>query len=157
MVVLFGDGIQTMFPTLSMLSIRVLSFMLLTPMLFLPIRKLAFTSLVGIVSCISLVLIVLYDGLSKEKSPGSLWEPMETEVIPSIWYNVPLSFGLMMAGYSGHAVFPAIYRDMKEPKKYNRMVDITYVVTVGLYFIMAVAGYAMFGKETMQEVILQTH
>lgn len=67
-------------------------------------------------------------------------------------YNIPLSFGLMMAGFAGHAVFPAIYRDMEEPKRYNRMVDITYVITVGVYITMAVAGYAMFGLDTMTEV-----
>lgn len=67
-------------------------------------------------------------------------------------YNIPLSFGLMMAGFSGHAVFPAIYRDMENPKKYERMVDLTYVITVGVYITMAIAGYTMFGLDTMQEV-----
>jgi vesicular inhibitory amino acid transporter len=78
---------------------------------------------------------------------------METEIIPSTLYYVPLAFGLMMAGFSGHAVFPAIYRDMEDPKRYDRMVDLTYVITVGVYITMAVAGYTMFGLETMQEVI----
>lgn len=61
----------------------------------------------------------------------------------------------MMAGFSGHAVFPAIYRDMEDPKKYNRMVDLTYIITVGVYITMAIAGYSMFGLETMQEVIIK--
>jgi vesicular inhibitory amino acid transporter len=41
---------------------------------------------------------------------------------------------------------------MKNPKQYEKMVDITYVITVAIYLTMAVAGYAMFGLETMQEV-----
>ena len=57
-----------------------------------------------------------------------------------------------MAGFSGHAVFPSIYRDMEDPKQYEKMVDISYLVTVGAYIIMAVTGYLMFGLETMQEV-----
>lgn len=65
---------------------------------------------------------------------------------------MPLSFGLMMAGFAGHAVFPNIYRDMQEPKHYDRMVDITYILTVTVYVVMAIAGYLMFGSETMQEV-----
>lgn len=75
-----------------------------------------------------------------------------TEVIPSELYNLPLSFGLMMSGFSGHAVFPAIYRDMENPKHYETMVNLTYVITVGVYITMAIAGYMMFGLETMQEV-----
>lgn len=57
-----------------------------------------------------------------------------------------------MSGFSGHAVFPAIYRDMENPKHYETMVDLTYVITVGVYITMAIAGYMMFGLETMQEV-----
>jgi vesicular inhibitory amino acid transporter len=77
----------------------------------------------------------------------------ETEIIPSEVYNIPLSFGLMMAGFAGHAVFPAIYSDMENPKQYENMVDLTYVITVAVYITMAIAGYAMFGLETMQEVL----
>lgn len=76
MVVLLGDGIESLFPTIDMLTIRIGSFIVLTPMLFLPIRKLAYTSLIGIVSCFCLVTIVLYDGVSKETKPGSLLDPM---------------------------------------------------------------------------------
>ncbi|KAI9257518.1 transmembrane amino acid transporter protein-domain-containing protein [Helicostylum pulchrum] len=152
MVVLLGDGIESLFPNVEMFTIRVGSFLVLTPMLFLPIRKLAYTSLIGIISCACLVTIVLYDGFSKKTKPGSLIEPMETEIFPSEIYNIPLSFGLMMAGFAGHAVFPAIYRDMEEPKRYERMVDITYLITVAVYITMAIAGYAMFGLETMQEI-----
>ena len=52
----------------------------------------------------------------------------------------------------GHAVFPAIYRDMKEPKHYPKMVNITYAVTATIYMIMACCGYLMFGRETKEEV-----
>ncbi|CEP10193.1 hypothetical protein [Parasitella parasitica] len=161
MVVLLGDGIVSLFPSTDMISIRIASFIGLTPMLFLPIRKLAYTSLIGIISCTCLVTIVIYDGISKIEKPGSLLDPMTfqilqyTEIIPSEMYNIPLSFGLMMAGFAGHAVFPAIYRDMEDPKRYESMVDITYIITVGVYITMAIAGYMMFGLETMQEVITQ--
>lgn len=76
----------------------------------------------------------------------------DTEIIPADPSHIPLAFGLVMAGFSGHAVFPAIYRDMQDPKQYERMVDITYLVTVFAYLTMSVAGYTMFGSETMQEV-----
>ena len=59
-----------------------------------------------------------------------------------------------MAGFAGHAVFPAIYRDMENPKKYDQMVDITYVLTITVYALMAISGYLMFGSETMQEVMI---
>ncbi|KAI8636937.1 transmembrane amino acid transporter protein-domain-containing protein [Parasitella parasitica] len=152
MIVLLGDGIQSLFPELDLISTRILSLCILTPTVFLPIKKLAYTSLIGIIACVSLVIIVLYDGLSKEQRPGSLFDPMDTEIIPNDISNLPLSFGLIMSGFAGHAVFPSIYRDMENPKQYNRMVDLTYQITAVIYFLMAIVGYLMFGQEALQEI-----
>ncbi|KAK4512941.1 uncharacterized protein ATC70_003652 [Mucor velutinosus] len=155
MVVLLGDGIESLFPSVDMIALRIASFVILTPMLFLSIRKLAYTSLIGTISCACLVTIVIYDGLSKKGKTWKLIKPhgkRATEVIPSEIYNLPLSFGLMMSGFSGHAVFPAIYRDMENPKHYETMVNLTYVITMGVYITMAIAGYMIFGLGTMQEI-----
>ncbi|SAL95516.1 hypothetical protein [Absidia glauca] len=151
MAVLLGDGLETLFG-FDLLTTRLISFCVLTPMTFFPISKLAYASVLGVISSTFLVVIVVLDGLTKKTHPGSLWDPMETEWIPSEPFNIPLSFGLLMAVYSGHAVFPSLYRDMAEPKTYDRMVDTTYVITFTVYMIMAVAGYLMFGLDTMQEI-----
>lgn len=76
MIVLLGDGIQSLFPEIDLLSTRLISFCVLTPTVFIPIKKLAYTSLIGIIGCVSLVVIVFYDGISKEAKPGSLFDPM---------------------------------------------------------------------------------
>jgi amino acid permease len=60
-----------------------------------------------------------------------------------------------MSGFAGHAVFPSIYRDMENPKKYNHMVDVTYIITAVTYSFMAIIGYLMFGQETLQEVYIK--
>lgn len=65
---------------------------------------------------------------------------------------MPLSFGLMMAGFGGHSVFPTIYRDMEKPSEYNRVVNWTYVATSFFYGSVAVLGYLMFGADTLKEV-----
>lgn len=57
-----------------------------------------------------------------------------------------------MAGFAGHAVLPSVHHDMEEPKEYNKMVNITYVIVTAVYALMASAGYAMFGSATMEEV-----
>lgn len=75
MVILLGDAIQSLFPVIPMVSTRLISFFILTPTLFFPIRQLAYASFIGIVSCICLLVIVMYDGLNKYEAPGSLWDP----------------------------------------------------------------------------------
>lgn len=76
MIVLLGDGIQSLYPEFDLMTTRAISLCILTPTVFLPIKKLAYTSLIGIIGCISLVIIVSYDGLSKKTQPGSLYDPM---------------------------------------------------------------------------------
>lgn len=76
MIVLLGDGIQSLYPQLDLVTTRIISLCVLTPTVFLPIKKLAYTSLIGIIGCVSLVIIVSYDGLSKRTQPGSLHDPM---------------------------------------------------------------------------------
>ncbi|GAN04473.1 transporter [Mucor ambiguus] len=152
LVVLLGDGIDSLFPGFSLKEIRVLSFFILTPMLFLPVRHLSYTSLLGIISAFSIIIVIVVDGVTKKDAPGSLIEPADTEIWPSNWMTVPLSFGLIMAGFAGHAVFPTVYRDMDTPKLYSRMVNWTYVATTFVYFGVAACGYLMFGSDTMQEI-----
>ncbi|KAI8370468.1 transmembrane amino acid transporter protein-domain-containing protein [Radiomyces spectabilis] len=152
LVVLLGDGIDSLFPGHDTLSIRMLSFLILTPMLFLPVRHLSYTSLLGIMSAFCIIIVIVVDGLSKPFAPGSLIEPADTELLPSDWMTVPLSFGLIMAGFAGHAVFPTVYRDMDDPKRYRSMVNWTYVATTIVYFAVAACGYMMFGSQTMQEI-----
>lgn len=76
LIVLLGDGIQTLYPHLDLFSTRIISFLILSPTLFLPVKKLAYTSLIGIIACICLVIIVFYDGVTKKVQPGSLFDPM---------------------------------------------------------------------------------
>lgn len=76
MIVLLGDGIQSLYPKLELVQTRLISLCILLPTVFLPIKKLAYTSLLGIIACVSLVVIVSYDGLSKKEKPGSLFDPM---------------------------------------------------------------------------------
>lgn len=52
--------------------------------------------------------------------------------------SLPVTFGLSAFVYSGHAVFPSIYRSMKDRSQYPKMLDTTY-------FIVGVTG-ALIGK-----------
>ncbi|KAG0739348.1 hypothetical protein G6F57_003181 [Rhizopus arrhizus] len=154
LVVLLADGISSLFPTLHVIWIRLLCFMILTPTLFIPVRHLSYTSLIGIMSILCLLCVILYDGLTKPNAPGSLMEPADTRMLPARWLDVPLSFGLIMAGFAGHAVFPTIYHDMENPKEYKRMVNSTYLTVAAVYLTVAVTGYLMFGSATLQEITL---
>jgi vesicular inhibitory amino acid transporter len=79
MAILLGDGLETLFD-LDLITTRLISFCVLTPMTFLPISKLAYTSVIGVFSSLFMVAIVVLDGLTKPTKPGSLWDPKVRQI-----------------------------------------------------------------------------
>ncbi|RPB00120.1 hypothetical protein L873DRAFT_1681359 [Choiromyces venosus 120613-1] len=152
LVVLFSDNLNALFPQIDKFQWKIIAGFVLTPLSFLPLKVLSFSSILGILSTFSIVMIVFIDGWLKPSAPGSLREPMATYLFPQSWWTVPLSFGLLMSPWGGHSVFPNIYKDMRHPKKYNRAVDITYIFTFVLDITLAVIGILMFGDGVMDEI-----
>ena len=116
----------------------------IVPTVFLPLRYLSFTSLIGILSTVVLIVVIIVDGSVKQHAPGSLHEPVPTNIGPD-WRHLPLAFGLVMSGYSGHAVMPSLTRDMAHPEHFNAMIDSAYGITFVMYLLTAVCGYLMCG------------
>jgi solute carrier family 32 (vesicular inhibitory amino acid transporter) len=71
---------------------------------FLPLSLLSYTSILGILSTVFLVIVVLADGLSKKEGLGSLWEPASTSISPASINELGIAFGLFMAGVSLHLI-----------------------------------------------------
>jgi vesicular inhibitory amino acid transporter len=152
LVVLFADSLHSLIPSISTLAWKIFAGVILTPLSFLPLRVLSFSSILGILSTVSIFLIVLINGLLKPEFPGSLLDPAPTYAFPQSWLTLPLSFGLLMSPWGGHGVFPNIFKDMRHPHKYNRAVNITYWFTYLLDASMMVVGILMFGDGIMDEV-----
>ncbi|AOW07891.1 YALI0F30063p [Yarrowia lipolytica CLIB122] len=152
LVVLFADSLNALVPQVTKTEWKVVAFFVLTPPTFLPLSVLSISSIMGIMSVVGLVVIVFIDGLVKPTAPGSLLDPMPTSMFPHAWILVPLSFGIFMAPWGGHAVFPNIYRDMRHPQKYTKCLKTTYRITLGLDLAMGVLGFLMFGDQIQDEV-----
>ncbi|RIB17298.1 transmembrane amino acid transporter protein [Gigaspora rosea] len=105
-----------------------------------------------ILTASSLALVLLFDGLTKFDSPGSLWQPMNTHLFPPNLMVLPLSFGLIDSAFSGHAVFPSLYRDMANHLYFKKTVNFSYLISGIIYITVIVCGYLMFGSETMDEI-----
>lgn len=155
LVILTADSFVSLFPSLDLDFVKACTVALILPATLPRSLSLAsYGSLVGVLALVNLLLIVLYSGLWTLESPGSIRNPAETLAFPENWMHVPLALGLVMSGFSGHSVFPSIYRDMIQPKQYPSMVNISYMITTTIYVFISVAGYLMFGSETREEISL---
>ncbi|TPX52043.1 hypothetical protein SeMB42_g01682 [Synchytrium endobioticum] len=151
--ILIGDSIQALFPHFNPFHIKVFTWAILTPTTWpKSMRLLSYTSLVGIITLVNMVVIILYNGFTTSTSPGSIWKPAPTHVLPPKIDILPIAIGLTMVGLDGHSVFPSIYRDLQGPRRFKWVVAIAYTLAVLLYLIVAAAGYCMFGDETLQEI-----
>lgn len=99
------------------------------PTVFLPLRLLSFTSLIGVMGTFTLLISVLIDSLVKAEYPGSIRDPAPTSLGP-MWSQLPLSFGLLLAGFSGHAVVPSLARDMAEPERFDSVSHTEFLILV---------------------------
>ncbi|KAI6820091.1 vacuolar amino acid transporter-like protein 1 [Hortaea werneckii] len=152
LVVLFADSLDALIPGWGDVEWKMVCGIILIPLGFVPLRFLSFTSVLGILSCLGIVLAIFVDGLIKPHSPGSIRQPALTHLFPENWMTLPIAFGILMSPWGGHSVFPNIYRDMRHPYKYRRGVNITYSFTFSLDLFMAVVGYLMYGGGVKDEI-----
>ncbi|KAM6498264.1 Transmembrane amino acid transporter domain containing protein [Amanita muscaria] len=152
LVTLYADSLHAIFPQYASNTYKVLGALILIPTVFLPLSLLSFTSILGIISSITLVAVVFVDGLSKKEAPGSLWDPAETHLGIQSFDKLGIAFGLFMAGFAGHAVIPSLARDMKDPSRFNTMVNWAFVATTFIYAAIGYAGYLMFGNSVSDEI-----
>ncbi|KAJ6604347.1 transmembrane amino acid transporter protein-domain-containing protein [Mycena vulgaris] len=152
LVTLYADSLHSILPQFSSDTYKVWSLIILLPTVFLPLSLLSYSSILGIMSTILIIVVILADGLTKRTSPGSLWSPAETSMGVSNWSNLGIAFGLFIAGFGCHPLIPSLARDMVEPHKFERMINLAFAIATSVYALLAVAGYLMFGNAVSGEI-----
>ena len=120
------------------------------------LRGLSVGSIIGIMASFALGVVMTIDGFSKPDAPGSIWESAETTLYPpnlESWLMLPMSLGVVMYNYSGGAVIPNMYRDMKHPEKVHRILDASLVIVTLWFLFMSMLGYCMFGIGTLDDIL----
>ncbi|KAI7474367.1 vacuolar amino acid transporter-like protein 1 [Hortaea werneckii] len=152
LVVLFADSLKTLVDGMTDVQGKVLCGCIFAPLNFLPMRWLSLTSFLGVFCGIGLIGCTILAGVLKPTSPGSLLQTATTTAFPEQWRALPLSFGLIMAVWGGHSVFPNIYRDMRHPQKYEHGLKLIFGFVTSVDLVMAIIGYLMYGRRTKDEI-----
>lgn len=67
--------------------------------------------------------------------------------------NFIFSLGTFMFGFGGHAVFPTVQNDMKQPKYFTRSAVLAFGIVTLLYGPMSLFGYLTYGSSLKESVI----
>lgn len=155
LIVLFSDSLHALLgdeEAWTTTRFKFLSFFILTPFTFVPLTVLSIFSLFGILSTISITILVLLCGLIKADAPGSLLNHMPTNLWPESIPAFLLAIGILMAPFGGHAIFPNLKTDMRKPQNFTKSLLPTYTITILTDSSMAVLGFLMFGKYCNNEL-----
>lgn len=98
LVILFADTLASLIDGPSPVLWKVLCGCILAPLQFAPMSLLGFSSSIGVLSNVGIIVVGLVMGLVKAHTPGSLREVATTYALPEHWPALPLSFGLIMGG-----------------------------------------------------------
>ncbi|KAJ3276804.1 hypothetical protein HDV01_002858 [Terramyces sp. JEL0728] len=153
LVILTADSIIALFPQYSLFYVKVIVSCLVIPATWpRSLSIISYISLIGIIAMVNLIGILSYDGFTKTESPGSILHFANISAGPPAYSPIPLSFGLLMAGFCGHSGNLIIYHDMKQPEKYPKLLNLSYLIVVLNYGFVGVIGYLMFGSDTKDEI-----
>ncbi|EGW30222.1 uncharacterized protein SPAPADRAFT_63841 [Spathaspora passalidarum NRRL Y-27907] len=155
LIVLFSDSLYALLgddQIWTRTTFKLISFLVLTPFTFVPLPILSIISLFGILSTISITILVMICGFLKPTSPGSLLQIMPTNLWPQSIPDFLLAIGILMAPFGGHAIFPNLKSDMRHPYKFNKTLRYTYFITLITDCSMGVLGFLMFGNKCSNEI-----
>ncbi|RPD63024.1 hypothetical protein L227DRAFT_651309 [Lentinus tigrinus ALCF2SS1-6] len=151
LVTLYADSLYAVIPRYSSDTYKILGLLVLIPAVLMPLSFLSYASILGIFSLLAIIGIILFDGFTKPDSPGSLWSPADMSLGIDNYRELGIAFGLFMAGFSGHAVIPTLARDMIDPTQFDEMINWAFAIATGIYGLLGVAGYIMFGNSVSDE------
>jgi len=154
-VILLGTNLHHLYPAVSIQDWMAMSSAALIPLALLrDLSLLSYISMCGVAATLGLLGMVLFAGLSglSPFGPSIFVDPKPTAIIEP---NFPLCFGLIGFCFSGHAVFPEIYKTIKEPEEnIPKMLSTSYVIVTLGCGAMAAVGYAHYGTDVKEQVTL---
>ncbi|GAB5371382.1 hypothetical protein AAMO2058_001575000 [Amorphochlora amoebiformis] len=144
-IILQGSNLNKVFPSVSEPFWMVVCTVLLLPSVFVGMEFLAYLSMLGLTSSFLLLGGILVAGVDRG---------IADDTVSVKWEGLPITFGIVLFSYSGHAVFPQIYRAMADKKGYNQAVDWAFYISFAFYGAMAAGGYLCWGEKVLDQVTL---
>mmetsp|Transcript_45291 Transcript_45291/g.72829 ORF Transcript_45291/g.72829 Transcript_45291/m.72829 type:complete len:489 (+) Transcript_45291:102-1568(+) len=144
-IILQGSNLHKIFPEHSEPFFMVLCTLLLIPSVFIDMEKLAILSMLGLTSSILLLSGILFAGFQRGIADDT--QAIRVE-------GLPITFGIILFSYSGHAVFPQIYRSMIDKHQYPKAVDGAFYISFTFYALMSAGGYLCWGSMTKDQITL---
>lgn len=130
--------------------IILLSTLILVPFIWIrSFGKMSFISAIGVTCNILITAVVAVAALegtheSNSGNKNNSHKPWSKEELIH-WKNLPVSMGIYVLSLAGHPSLPSLRNSMKNPSKFESMLDGSFIIMLVVYIAMAVFGYLSFG------------
>lgn len=156
MVVFFlvcGLNISALVPAHSPLFYSLVCTAALTPLMLLRPSHVWGTALIAIIATSILVVVILV--LCATDAPHKQRTPLPTVTFPTLG----TSFGVIIFGYGGHAILPALQATMADPTpaRFRRAIIMSFAICTFIYLSTAIASVARLGGAVEGNVLLSFH
>eukprot|EP01066_Platyproteum_vivax_P005987 Platyproteum_vivax@DN1845_c0_g1_i1.p1 len=142
-----AENLSKVLPALSVTASMIICFLVVLPTVWTrALSKLAIISAFGSVCALVLTLSVVGD--------CSIRGNRLTTTKLYRWQGVWESVGMMVSCFAIHAIFPNLRESMINPGHFKSMIWISYVVSLSIFCILGVFGYAAYGDQTNPNVTL---
>jgi amino acid permease len=68
--------------------------------------------------------------------------------------QIPYAFSVFLFAFGGHNVFPAIQESMENKDDYDKMMNVSFILTLLLYLPPSILAYLCYGSEVQSPVLL---
>lgn len=140
-VVLIGDNMSQLVTELTLHAWILIFGMSMIPISWLKgIKEVSILAVLGVLTSFFVAGLVIVKGFQEQGNASST--PHYDFVV---WRNVPRAFNLLVFSFGNHSVLPTIESAMKEPKKFDKVANWSFVIIAVIYALVGAAGYAGFG------------
>nr|AKN21635.1 slc32a-2 [Schmidtea mediterranea] len=150
-VILLGSSSYTLFmnifPTISEQHWFIICCCLVLALLF--IKQMSFISWFSLLAVIGLsgtIISIIVYCLTK-------YHDIKLKNIPRISIqDLPISMGIIVFSYCAHPLMPAIEASMKKPGQFNKMLNVTFTISLISKLIFGLIPVLIFGRNTLQMI-----
>ncbi len=114
----------------------------------LDFNQLSINSLLGCICKIVTAIVVVITFFLNLDTVRDNIQSSEIKMYPKSIQSFCISLGIYIMSFSGHPCLPSIYRQMKNPQKFEKMLDYCFVIMCVSYILISVFGYLTFGQQT---------